>query len=197
MAVQFGGPDRRSVEILRRFRHGLFLSEKLYGLEAELGGFINAEYLEKAGGLFGRQTPDSLSDFRQAARGALDDEADSAVALILQYAVQRLRNYGQVLSLRAALFDYARIVASKDGGDIPLCAFLHGKRILLVAATVAVKRLTEMSPEEQCATLHAANPIDYIRSQVTGDIVNSEVVLQGKAIPPFFPRCACRLEGVF
>lgn len=203
--LRFGAPDERA----SKFFGGLdnfYFSTFVDNSRDEIKRFLRAEYLDKGAALFGRETPESLDDFRKSAGGKLDNLNDRAVSTIVHSSVQRIRNYAHVNSLRQARIKLAKIVAIVDGKcTSQICPTLDGKMVRVGVAADAVDRLTHLSPGDYALELYkselgrafATDPVGYVKDRVGDDgVVDDDLVAEGRGFPPFHPRCRCRLEGV-
>jgi SPP1 gp7 family putative phage head morphogenesis protein len=163
------------------------------------------EYLEKGAALFGRQTKESLDDFRKAAGGKLDKLNDRAVSLIVHSSVQRVRNYAHINSLRQARVELGKIVAIIDERTSEICQHLNGKFIRVGVAAETVDRLTQLSPGDFALELYkgelgrafASDPVAYVKDRVRDDgVIDDSLVKEGRGFPPYHPKCRTRVEGV-
>lgn len=173
MKIKFGGADTRSIKMLNSFPHGLFISEFVNNRDEKIHRFLCKNYLENGAALFGRESSDEMNDFRKVVGGALDNVSDEDVSGIIQFYVQRLRNYGHIESFFQARIRQARIVCA----DIPrtdTCKFYEGKLISVEDAFNKLKWLQTLTPEE------------YGR-EISNNVFD---------IPPFYQFCRCRLEGI-
>lgn len=127
--MKFGGGDTRSIRWLAEHKE-FRITPLVKKNHDQLLRFLRQEYLEKGAALFGRQTPDSIEDFRRAAGGELDNCSDEEVGFIIQDAVQTIRNQSHMTSLIEARMKYAEVVAI--GGDqcaCNQCRQKHGSKI--------------------------------------------------------------------
>lgn len=175
LTVEFGSPDYRSLAMYEAFRHGLWLCPQV-GIGSEsLQAFFRREYLEKGAALFGRGSADGWDDFRRAGGDRLAKVSDSEIEAIVTFAVQRVRNYGHLLNLKAGRFKHARIDAIQDKIACAECLERHGRQLLVREAASRIERFCEMWPGDY-ATEIESNPPDF---------------------PPFHFTCRCCVEGVF
>jgi hypothetical protein len=203
--LKFGGPDVRASKFFGELDH-FYFSTFVNNSRKEIKDFLRDEYLDKGAALFGRETPESLDDFRRSAGGKLDNLNDRAVSTIVHSSVQRIRNYAHVNSLKQARIKLARIVAIVDGKcTSQICPYLDGKLVRVSVAADAVDRLTEMEPGDYALDLFKSElgrafanaPVDYVKGRIgDDDIVDDDLVAEGRGFPPFHPRCRCRLHGV-
>lgn len=207
--LSFGAPDRRAIRFFDDLDH-FYFSKYVDNSRAEIKNFLKQEYLEKGAALFGRETPESLDDFRKAAAGKLDNINDRGVKLIVQNGVQRIRNYAHINSLRQARIKVATIVAILDQRTSHICRTLDGKKIRIGVAAETVDRLTELEPGDyaqemfqtaEAKAMRVANSDPeaaekYFESKVTDGYVNDDIIESGLGLPPYHPNCRTRLEGV-
>lgn len=128
IGIRFGGGDTRSIRWLaehKEFRITALVKRN----HEQLLRFLQREYLEKGAALFGRRSPEALQDFRQAAGGELDHCSDEVIALIIQDAVQTIRNRSHLQSLIEAIIEEAEIVAVCDPHSCQSCSRKNGTRI--------------------------------------------------------------------
>ena len=173
MKIKFGGADTHSIKMLNSFPHGLFINELINNRDEKIHRFLCKNYLENGAALFGRESSDEMNDFRKVVGSALDNVSDENIAGIIQFYVQRLRNYGHIESLLQARIKQARIVCV----DVPrtdVCKFYEGKTISVEDAFNKLKWFQTLTPEEY------------------GREISNKVF----DIPPFYQFCRCRLEGI-
>lgn len=167
--------------------------------------FLREEYLDKGAALFGRETPESLDDFRKAAGGALDRLNDVQVKRIVHGSVQRIRNWAHIGSLHQAGFELARYVAILDAKTTEICESIDGKMLRVGTAYQRVTELTKLAPGDFAAVMYEStvareyqkNPAAWILQRITDDIVDDDALLQNIGLPPLHIGCRTRVEGVF
>jgi hypothetical protein len=205
VTLRFGAADKRALNFFDDLDH-FFFSSFMDNSRKDVKTFLREEYLEKGAALFGRQTAESIDDFRKVVGGRLETMADFHVETIIHSSVQRIRNYAHIQSLGQAMFDYARIKAILDDKcTTQICPELDGKIIRVKVAVGAVDRLTELEPGEYAKELYKSelgkawskDPVGYVKDRIDGDMIDDDLVEEGRGFPPFHPRCRCRLEGVF
>lgn len=173
MKIKFGGADTRSIKMLNSFPHGLFINELINNCDEKIHRFLCKNYLENGAALVSQESSDEMNDFRNVVGGALDNVSDENIAGIIQFYVQRLRNYGHIESLLQARIKQARIVCV----DVPrtdVCKFYEGKTISVEDAFNKIKRFQTLTLEEY------------------GQEISNKVF----DIPPFYQFCRCRPEGI-
>jgi hypothetical protein len=131
--VKFGGPDTRSLRWLDSNEASIDLGARLNGdSRMRAIAFIRKEYLEKGAALFGRETPESLQDFRDAVGGALDEADDEETVAILEWAVQQTRNLARLDSWRSArIYDRLLLISMNDEQSCRACKMTHGLLLFL------------------------------------------------------------------
>jgi len=155
--------------------------------------------------LFGRESPESLDEFRKLVGGKLESINDRGVQTILRSSVQRIRNYAHINQLaQARIYKLAKIIAIIDNRTTEICLHLDGKYIRLAAAAEAVDRLTRMDPGEYALELYksaqgrafAQNAVGYVEGRVHDDVVDDDLVAEGRGFPPYHPNCRTRVAAV-
>ena len=201
--LTFGGPDTRAIKFFNEL-DGFYFSQFVDNHRPELINFFREEYLEKGAALFGRDTGESINDFRRAAGGKLDNLNDYGVRRIITSSVQRVRNYAHIRQLGQGSLKWAKIVAIRDAKTSPICRFLDGKFIRIKTAVAAVDRFTKMEPGEYALELYksdagkaySANPMEYVRERVGANgVIADSLVAEGRGFPPYHPNCRSRVEG--
>jgi hypothetical protein len=174
---------------LDEFGSQLYLDDRLTGrFQKRALDFIRCEYIEKGAALFGRETSESLNDFRQTVDGALDTADDSEIYQILCFAVQRIRNAADILQMaQSVTITRLRIVSVIDEKTSPFCRLIDGKYISLAAAVAAVPKL--LTPRKSYSLIDIRNAFDL------DDILEDTFVLEG-GIPPYHFECRTRLAAV-
>jgi hypothetical protein len=204
--LKFGAPDTRSIRFFEKVDKWYF-SKFADNRNTGLREFLRDEYLAKGAALFGRETSESLDDFRQAAGDKLKNLTDRSVKAIVQTSVQRARNWGHVGSLHQAKFARARYVAMLDARTTDLCRGIDGKELRVATAQAAIERLSLLEPGDFAAELYeskdgkafARDPLSYLDkfTESDGKTVSDDLVVSGIPIPPLHPNCRTRLAGVF
>lgn len=167
--VRFGGPDNASIAAAASFENGLFISPFVEA-NRELQQFLIERYFTDGAALFGRESSEELNDFRRAA-GLPAEFPEARSYEIVQYFVQRARNYAHIESLFEAEIEEARVCVEDQD---PRCRVYEGKSIIVDAC----KR-----------------NLDWFRSLSQEQYLN-EVFGKDWGFPPFHTLCRCRLEGV-
>lgn len=171
--IRFGGADTRSIKTLNSFPHGLFISELVDNRDPEIHAFLRRTNFGNGSSIFGRRSPEEMQDFRDVCNGSLNNSSDEEVAGIIQYYVQRIRNYGHIESMQQGRIKQARIVPI----DIPrtkVCEFYEGKLISVEVAYNQVKHFQTLTPEQ------------YYK----------EISTKEFEIPPFYRFCRCRFKAI-
>lgn len=202
--LKFGGADTRAISFFNQVDRW-YLSSFVDNRRPELQKFLREEYLEKGAALFGRETTESINDFRVAAGGKLDNLNDYGVRTIITSSVQRIRNYAHINSLRQGRFKWSQVIAILDAKTSDICRFLDGKFIRVGVAAETVDRLTKLEPGDYALELYkselgkaySANPVEYVRDRVgSNGVIEDSLVAEGRGFPPYHPNCRTRAEGV-
>lgn len=206
VGLKFGAPDRRSIEFFDEVDRWYF-SKFMRNDDAAkpLRNFLREEYLDKGAALFGRETPESLDDFRKAAGGKLDNLTDPQIKRIVHGSVQRIRNWAHVGSLHQGGFELARYIAILDARTTPICRKINGKLIRVGTAHQRIGELTQLEPgefalqmyESTAAREYQKDPVAWIEKRLTNNIVDDDALKQNIGLPPLHIACRTRLEGVF
>ncbi len=202
--LTFGGPDTRAINFFNKL-DGFYFSSFIDNRSPELHKFIREEYLEKGASLFGRETGETLDDFRNAVGGRLRNLNDHAVKTIITSSVQRIRSYAHILSLGQGQYKFGRIAAIMDRKTSPICIRLDGKYIRIGAAVKTVQRLTKLSPGDYALEMYKSDagqaysrdPVAYVESRVGDDgVIDDSLVAEGRGFPPYHPNCRSWIEAV-
>lgn len=202
--LKFGAGDTRAVNFFNDVDHW-YLSSFIDNRRADVHDFIRREYLEKGAALFGRETGESINDFREAVGGRLASLNDYGIKTIITSSVQRIRNYAHINALRQGLFKWGRIVAIIDRKTSPVCRFLDGKFVRLSAAYETVDRLTKLEPGDYALELYkselgkayASDPVAYVKDRIGANgVIEDSLVKEGRGFPPYHPNCRTRIEGL-
>jgi len=202
--LKFGGPDTRAVRFFDRL-DGYYFSSFVDNRRPELQNFFREEYLKKGAALFGRETTESINDFRIAAGGKLDNVSDYGVRTIITSSVQRIRNYAHIQSMRQGRFKWARIVAILDAKTSPICRFMDGKFIRVKVAAETVDRFARLQPGDYALELYkselgkaySADPVAYVKERVGANgVIADSLVAEGRGFPPYHPNCRSRAKGL-
>ena len=203
--LKFGGADTRSIRFFDSLDN-FYFSGFLDNTRADqIRTAIRAEYLEKGAALFGRETGETIADFREATGTLLDKINDVGVKTIITSSVQRIRNYAHILSLGQGQYEFARIIAIIDARTSPICHFLDGKYIRLGVAIKTVERLTKLEPGDYALELYkselgkayASDSVNYVKDRIGGDdVIADSLVAEGRGFPPYHPNCRTRAEAV-
>lgn len=187
------------------FPNGFYLSDRLMtpALNDRAFSFINSEYLENGAALFGRETPQSLQDFRDAMGTALNDVTDEETYAIIQFAVQRIRSIRKICSLKLARYKYARVVDSiGDANKFAICGLMRDKYFRVGVAALNLEAFAQLSIEEQASILDHASEVamdDRIVRTFAfeeGKVIPDSLVWDGLGHPPFHRLCTCTAFGV-
>jgi hypothetical protein len=205
LRLKFGAPDRRAIRFFDSLDNWYFSGFLDNTRADELKRFLKAEYLEQGAALFGRETPESLDDFRKAAGAKLKNINDRGVKIIAQQSVQRIRNWAHLGSLAQAEFEFCAYVATLDSRTTEICRSINGKRFRVGVAKRAVDKFTQLEPgefalhlyESNVAKEYRRNPVAWIAQRTTDGIVDDDAITQGIGIPPLHINCRTRLRGVF
>ncbi len=203
--LRFGGPDLVSVEFFGNLEH-FYLSRFGGNTDKDLRAFLQKEYLEKGAGLFGRETSDSLNDFRQAVGEKFKNLTDRQINTIVTSAVQRIRNWGHIGSLAQGGIELARIVATVDNRTTEICLGLDGKLIRVGVAQKTIERLNQLEPGEFDKEMYQSkigkaiskNPVETISKWIEADgkTIGDQIIETGRGFPPYHPNCRTILEAL-
>lgn len=202
--LKFGGPDTRAVRFFNDVDHW-YLSGIIDNRRPELQNFLRDEYLAKGAALFGRETTESINNFRLAAAGKLDNLNDYGVRTIITSSVQRIRNYAHINALRQGRFKWAHIIAILDAKTSDICRFLDGKFIRAGVAAETVDRLTKLEPGDYALEMYkselgrsySSDSVNYVKDRVgSNGVIADSLVAEGRGFPPYHPNCRTRVEGV-
>jgi hypothetical protein len=116
----------------------------------------------------GRDTA-SIEAIRKASGGAPNGMPDRKLAIVIQYFVQRMRNYAHINSLAAVENDLARIAQSNDK-----CVGENGQIISVLDAARLIKSFQLLTHEQYADRVYGRDP----------------------GFPPFDLHCTYRLEGI-
>lgn len=108
VSLSLGGSDRASIKFLKKWPRGFYVSPLVDNFDSHLQDFLIKQCFTDGAALFGRETPYELQQVREWARGRLDAVPDREVYYIVQYFVQRVRNYVHIRSLSEAEISSAR-----------------------------------------------------------------------------------------
>ncbi len=204
--LKFGAPDKRAIRFFDSVDKWYF-SKFMRNDDAArpLRKFLREEYLEKGAALFGRETPESLDDFRQAAGEKLKNLTDFQIKRIVSGSVARIRNWAHVGSMHQAEFELARYVAVLDARTTEICRHIDGKMIRVGTAQQRITELTKLEPGEFALELYEStaareyqkNPVAWIEKRTTNNIVDDDALKQNIGLPPLHILCRTRMEGVF
>jgi hypothetical protein len=171
----------------------------------ELRKFLQKEYLEKGAGLFGRESSESLDEFRQAAGEKFQNLSDQQIYGIVFGSVTRIRNWAYIGSLSQAGIELAKYVATLDERTTEICIGIDGKQINISVAQKAIERLTKLEPgdfakqlyENNAAKEFRKNPAEWLTKEIDKNgIVSEQMTANGLAIPPLHVKCRTYLRGL-
>lgn len=201
----FGGPDKRSIKFLGDLDH-FYFSKFADNTREPLRNFFQEQYFEQGVALFGRESPESIDDFRKAAGTKLKNLTDRQVKTIAQTAVQRVRNWAHIGSLDQAEIELARVVAVLDERTTEICRGLNGKLIRVGVAQATIERLNKLMPGDFTKELYdseigkaiSKEPAKTIEAflEEDGKTISDTIIKTGRGFPPYHPNCRTRLEGV-
>lgn len=203
--LRFGGADVRSIEFIKNLDH-FYFSKFGNNTSESLRKFFVERYFENGAALFGRESSEELEEFRQAAGEKLKNLTDRQTKVIVQTAVQRVRNWAHVGSLSQARIAKARLVATLDSRTTEICKELDGKIIRVGVAQTTIERLNQLEPGEFAKELYESgigkaiskDPVATIKKflEDDGKTISDDLVKTGRGMPPFHPNCRTRLEGL-
>jgi hypothetical protein len=205
--LKFGGADTRALRFLNEL-DGFYFSSLIDNRRDEVYNVIKQEYLEKGASLFGRETGETIDDFRRAVGGKLNNLNDYGVRTIITSSVQRIRNYAHIKSLAQGQFKWGRIVPIMDEKTSPICIYFGEpptKYVRIGPAAATVDRLTKLEPgdyalemyKSELGKAYSSNPLEYVRDRIgSNGVVEDSLVEEGRGFPPYHPNCRTRIEGV-
>lgn len=205
--LKFGGPDTRALNFINDL-DGFYFSSLIDNRRDEVYNVIKQEYLEKGASLFGRETGETIDDFRKAVGGKLNNLNDYGVRTIITSSVQRIRNYAHVKSLHQGAFKWGRIVPIMDNRTSPICIYFGEpptKYVRIGVAAAAVDRLTKLEPGDYALEMYksatgkaySSDPLGYVKDRIDSNgVVHDSLVAEGRGFPPYHPNCRTRVEGV-
>lgn len=168
VGITFGGPDRGSIRAASLFPNGLFISPLIENnADPKIHHHLYERHFVNGSALFGRESPEEMADFRAVA--GLDDIGDTATVEIIQYYVQRIRNYRDIVRI---VYELEIDEAFTDAGD-DACDQVESR----VSLTQALKKLQWMS----CLPQWSYERFCFGRNL---------------GFPPFEIRCRCLLEAI-
>jgi hypothetical protein len=169
--VGLGGPDYSSINFLKKWPRGFYISPLVDNFDCNFRDFLIRQYFQDGAALFGRESPTELQDVRDWAQGRLDNASDAAVYQLVQYFVQRVRNYVHLSSLNRAKIKYARVPET-----CKTCPQIEGKTRLIdvVRSMTLLRHFRTMSHDEYLEMVFA----------------------QDNGFPPFSVDCRCQMEGI-
>jgi hypothetical protein len=203
--LKFGGPDKTSIAFVGKLDHWYF-SRFGGNTDKDLRSFLEKEYLAKGAALFGRESSESIDDFRNAAGDKFKNLTDRQVKTIITGSVQRIRNWGHIGSMDQAEIEFATIIATLDSRTTELCQGLDGKIIRVGVAQKTIERLNQLQPGDFAAEMYESkigkaiskDPVGTISKWLEDDgkTIGDQIVETGRGFPPYHPNCRTRLEGV-
>jgi hypothetical protein len=202
--LKFGGQDLVSIEFFSEIDNWYF--SKFGGnTDKSLRIFLQKEYLEKGAALFGRESSESLDDFRKAAGEKFQNLTDQQIYGIVFGSVSRIRSWAYIGSLDQAGITLAEYVATLDEKTTDICIGIDGKRIDIGVAQKAIERLTKLEAGEFAKHLYESNaakefrknPADWLKKEIDENgVVSEQLTANGLAIPPLHVRCRTYLRGL-
>lgn len=186
VGATLGGKDNVSIQFLSGWSNGLFIAP---GMGQDVAAFLVERYFENGAALFGRESSDEMQDFRNA---AVVDWNDEETYRVIQYYVQRVRNYGHIESLYQAGFEQARVV-SHSWPEKYVHHFQNGE-------TVTAYEVARTCHQEKDCNLLDIFSIYHRLQWIKGlsfDDYERKVYGRDLGFPPFNIECACSLEGYF
>jgi hypothetical protein len=202
--LKFGAADTRALNFFNDLDSWYF-SSFIDNRRPEVYDFIRKEYLEKGAALFGRETTESINDFREAVGGRLLNLNDYGVKTIITSSVQRIRNYAHINSLRQARYKYGRITAIIDNRTSEICLYLDGKYVRIGIMAETVDRLTKLEPgdyalemyKSELGKAYSSDPVNYVKDRIgTDGVIDDSLIAEGRGFPPYHPNCRTRVFGI-
>lgn len=95
--IRFGGPDRAAIKLLHEWPNGLVFSPLIVGHQPlTLTDFLIELYFENGAALFGRESDYEMEMVRKAVGASFANLDGREIYRIVQYYVQRVRNYSHI-----------------------------------------------------------------------------------------------------
>ncbi|MFQ5629456.1 MAG: hypothetical protein ACE5I1_11895 [bacterium] len=190
-AVQFSfdALDTRTMNFMRRVDR-FYLSKWIFNepTEKQVLDFMKEQYLEKGAGIFGRTNADNIAEVISLATDMVEPLTAFEARRIVDTAVQRMRNWGNIGELDEAGFKTARYFNPSPEAEICKWITVPPNNIIVIAdARQAVDDLTRLSPDNFANKLKQVT-LDNVRFQGVDSAVRA-----GLAIPPLHPHCHTRL----
>ena len=190
---EFSGADEKAMAFLGNV-DGWYFTKLVDNatLQTPLRNWLEKEYLSEGAALFGRGGDAQREAFRARLGGEAYKLANYEVDRIANSSVQRIRTWGTMEQFAAAKIVEAEIVAVMDDKTSEICQAMDGRIIPIEVAVEAVRRFTDMEPEEFAASQFEsedgkafnADPLEYIQGK---DM--AELAAEGRGFPPFHPNC--------
>ena len=183
--VSFGGADLRAIKALAE-SDNLVLSKflKNSGTSLPLRKFIQEEYLENGGALFGPGSGDAIRDLKSRLGGRLRKATDAELRRIVETSVQRIRNRGTLQQIEVSAAVFVQIFEPTRE-----CEFCQAMHLQIIKVKDAVRRVAFLD------TLSEEQFIDQFKvDQNKPELGNLDRFIGQGFLPPFHPHCRGRLR---
>jgi hypothetical protein len=202
--LRLGGADKRSLKFFTKLDQ-FYFSKFADNHRKELKSFLQREYIEKGGAIFGAKSQKELDDFRKAAGAKLQNLTNRQVQTIIHTSVQRIRVWAHVGSLSQGEIKEAQVVAILDQRTTAICRSLNGTKLMVGVAQKTIERLNQLTPEAfgkkmyQSRVGRAINKhgADFFKRFVNKGVISDRLVRTGRGFPPYHPNCRTRLKALY
>lgn len=181
--------DQRTLGFMQRVDR-FYLSKWIYNepTEKQVLDFMKEQYLAYGEGLFGRGNQDTIDTVIALSVDRLEPLTRYEANRIVDTAVQRMRNWGNIGQLDEAGFRTARYYNPSPEAEICKWITTPPNDVMIIAdARQAVDELSQLSPQAYADKLKQGT-LDNVRLQGVNAAVQN-----GLAIPPLHPHCHTRL----
>lgn len=172
IGIQLGGPDRVSIAFLQNWPGGMFVSHLVDNSNTRIQQFLVERYFDDGAALFGRESFGEINDFRSVC-GSLHDVSDEVISAILQYFVNRVRNYSHIENIALAEITRGQ-VDSVDEYTPTTCLGHGGRKVNVFDAALRIRWMKTLDSVEYGVLAYG---VDF-------------------GFPPFDILCSCRMFGV-
>ena len=170
--IRLGGPDTVSIRFLQNWPGGMFISPLVDNSDQSIHQFLVERFFANGSLLFGPESS-VLSDFRDICGGLLDSETDQIVYAVVQYFVQRIRNFCHIESIAMAEILQARVPPA-DQLTPTTCIGHAGRTVNVMDASKRIRWMKTLTAEDYGILAYA---VDF-------------------GFPPFDILCSCSIEGI-
>ncbi len=171
--ITFGGPDKVSINFLKTFRNGLFISELVDNSDKRIHDVLIKQNFINGSSLLHGESDLDCQELREVCHGKLNNLSDKEIHAIMTFYVQRVKNYSHIENLWQGRIKHARIIPL----SIPrtgVCDYYEGKLIDVEKAFQTIQRFKILTYE------------DY----------NKEISTKDFGFPPLYKGCLCELQGL-